>query len=83
MARRPITGMFTNVQEMSPDEFASGVTALPFIIESSGGDAFKENLIDQSEIDAPDQDVGTSELGSIESIFEILMDIMAGTHGTI
>ena len=49
MARRPITGMFTNVQEMSPEEFASGVTAPAFITESSGGDVFKENLIDMSE----------------------------------
>ena len=78
MARRPTTGMFTNVQEMSPDEFASGVTALPFIIESSGGDAFKENLIDIPRYEDIDEDenlrnrlesmlggIGQSELGSI------------------
>ena len=50
MARRPITGMFTNVQEMSPDEFASGVTAPIFITGSSGGDVFKELLNDIPEM---------------------------------
>ena len=41
------------------------------------------SVYDPIEIDTPDQDVGPSELGSIESIFDILMDIMAGTQGTI
>lgn len=54
---RTSTGMFTNDQEMSPEEFASGVTAPAFITGSSGGDAFRENLIDIPRFeDLPGQD---------------------------
>jgi len=34
-------------------------------------------------IDTGDVDIGPTRLGEIESIFEILMDVMAGTQGTI
>jgi hypothetical protein len=34
-------------------------------------------------IDTGDVNIGPTRLGEIKSIFEILMDVMAGTQGTI
>ena len=39
--------------------------------------------LDIMEIDAPDQTIEPTELGDIESVFEILSQIMSGTQGTI
>ena len=74
---RTSTRMFTNDQEMSPEEFASGVTAPAFITESSGGDVFKE----PAEIDPSEQIGPTEELGIEDSIFQILMETIIGEQG--
>ena len=68
MALRPTTGMFTG---------SFGDIADP---SSPFGAPMPDTNVP---IDTGDVDIGPTRLGEVESIFEILMDVMAGTQGTI
>ena len=75
-----------------PTAFQQGLTRGP-VSMTGMSDAQMQSLIDQrldaraldmnEGIDAPDQRGEPTELGDIESIFEILSQIMGGTQGTI